>query len=69
MFVNCDGAPLAAVVAIQDAERRILVVDRVLDDNKDDDCNNKNKGDDRFNHEASSLICAEPVDLAMGVPR
>ena len=69
MFVKRDGACLAAVVVIQDAGRRVLVVERVLDDNKDDDCNKKNKRDDRFNHQTSSLVCAESVNLAMGVPR
>lgn len=43
--------------------------ERVLDDNKDDNCNDKKKGDDRFDHQASSLVSAETVDLAVGVPR
>lgn len=68
VFVNRDVARLAPVVVIQGSRRKILV-ERVLDDNKDDDCKNKKKGNDCFDHQASSLICAETVDLAMGVPR
>ena len=62
-------APLAIVVVFQGLWRRILVVDRVLDDNEDSDCNNREQGDYRFDHQAFSLVCAETDDLAVSVPR
>jgi hypothetical protein len=46
-----------------------LFLEPVLDDNEDDDCNDREKSDDRLEQEASSLVCAETVDLAVGVPR
>lgn len=69
VFVNRDEARLVSVFVVQGSGRRILVVERILDDNKDNDCNNKKKCDDRLDQQASSLVCAEAVDLAMGVPR
>lgn len=60
VFVNWNVARFAS---------NVLVVDPVLDDNEDDDCNNGKEGDDRFDHQALSLFSAETVDLAAGVPR
>lgn len=44
------------------------MVEPVPDDNIDHYCNNRKKGDGRFDHETSSLVCAETVDLAVSVP-